>query len=295
MKAKQESTFGFTRDRGVVWVCDIVNSTAFLNDNSTVEQIELYLPRLHWIAVQLVESIGGMLKWTGDGFIAWFPLKLHRMLGDIIDSLFRNIWTITELNNLTQYGLPSDRETFHLRHGVAVEHDALVMSIRGCSHESVDIIGRSVVLAFRMTSIDADFPNLVVTKDVLDALINKEFSTIEFAKLNLSNQDIDRHFKGEYWNVHNLYHSTDRNKKTRNLISLLQESKEAIKDVESLEMEQLRSTAIFMDAMLNGPDWARECIEEYSEFTSGVFGALKGLITALDKEMPNSSMNQPQD
>ena len=51
-----------------MWVCDIANSTKFLNADAEVDALEEYLPRLYWTALQAVSAADGMLiKWTGDG------------------------------------------------------------------------------------------------------------------------------------------------------------------------------------------------------------------------------------
>src|SRR3954452_7105082 len=42
---KSEENFQFERARGIVWVCDIANSTKLLNDNKTAGLIEEFLPR----------------------------------------------------------------------------------------------------------------------------------------------------------------------------------------------------------------------------------------------------------
>jgi class 3 adenylate cyclase len=71
--------FEFHRSRGIVWVCDVAGSTSRLNSEDGVEDTEVFLPRLYWTAVLAVESAGGkFVKWTGDGFLAWFETALHR-------------------------------------------------------------------------------------------------------------------------------------------------------------------------------------------------------------------------
>jgi len=78
---KSEENFQFERARGIVWVCDIANSTKLLNDNKTAGLIEEFLPRLHWLGIAIVKAAGGtFIKWTGDGFLAWFEIPLHRDL-----------------------------------------------------------------------------------------------------------------------------------------------------------------------------------------------------------------------
>jgi class 3 adenylate cyclase len=66
-------SFEFERSRGIVWVCDLSKSSTFLNDNDTASALESFLPRLYWASAMTVEAAGGrFIKWTGDGFLAWF-------------------------------------------------------------------------------------------------------------------------------------------------------------------------------------------------------------------------------
>src|SRR5690606_20915909 len=70
------------RDRGVLWVCDISRSSSFMNSDDLAEHIEAFLPRLHWVSSLAIHAIHGeLIQWTGDGFIAWFPLEVERQLG----------------------------------------------------------------------------------------------------------------------------------------------------------------------------------------------------------------------
>ena len=154
----KEGRFSFERGRGVVWVCDVESSSKHLNDDKSVSAMEEFLPRLHWLGKVAVSAAGGcFLKWTGDGFLAWFPIALHRELASKSPDVIEAIWHLTVMNNVTGLGV-TERTRFHLRHGVTVEHDALITKISEEHGESIDLIGRSVVLAFRLAGIRAGFP-----------------------------------------------------------------------------------------------------------------------------------------
>src|SRR5918911_1177387 len=157
--------FAFERSRGIIWVCDLADSSKYLNDNQTADDLETFLPRLYWIASMIVDAAGGkFIKWTGDGFIAWFEMLLHRMLGEKATIVFGAATQLTLIVNVTQLGLKPKRK-FKIRHGVSYEQDALLIKI---SHEggveSLDLIGRAVVLAFRLSGIPAKFPSIVTQK-----------------------------------------------------------------------------------------------------------------------------------
>jgi class 3 adenylate cyclase len=123
--------FEFGRSRGIVWVCDLADSSKYLNNNQTADELELFLPRLYWISSMIVDAAGGtFIKWTGDGFLAWFETPLHRELDKQAAAAFQAAWTITLMVNVTQLGLNPKRK-FVVRHGMAYEQDALVIKIKG--------------------------------------------------------------------------------------------------------------------------------------------------------------------
>src|SRR5437879_6459707 len=98
--------FAFARARGVVWVCDVARSTSVLNDDASVDALEEFLPRLYWTALQAVHAAGGVfVKWTGDGFLAWFETELERTLGKQAQAIFTTAWHLTFLINVTSLGV----------------------------------------------------------------------------------------------------------------------------------------------------------------------------------------------
>ena len=111
--------FTFHRSRGVVWVCDVVGSSKLLNDDASAAAVEDFLPRLHWTASLLVDAAGGkFIKWTGDGFLAWFETPLYRELGQQARVVFQAARHLTTLVNVTQLGV-TRKCKFKIRHGVA--------------------------------------------------------------------------------------------------------------------------------------------------------------------------------
>ena len=160
----EEPRFDFDRGRGVVWVCDIQDSSKFLNDNESAQPIEEYLPRLHWLGRTAISAAGGrFIKWTGDGFLGWFPIALQRDLGAQAAKVLRAMWHLTVINNVTRLGVDMDA-TLRLRHGLTMEHDALVVTVSDEHGTNLDLIGRSVVLAFRLAGMKSSFPNIVTQR-----------------------------------------------------------------------------------------------------------------------------------
>ncbi len=156
------------RDRGVLWVCDISSSSSFINSDDLAEHIEAFLPRLHWVSSLAIQAIHGeFIQWTGDGFIAWFPLEVERQLGRTCNRILEAIWHFTAFINITQLCVDSPRP-FRIRHGLTYEPDALVtLTTHQDGHVSKIISGRNVVLAFRISGVEADFPNVATQQKIV--------------------------------------------------------------------------------------------------------------------------------
>ena len=293
----QPDKFSFRRSRGLVWVCDLAESSKYLNENSTANELENFLPRLHWLSRVVVEAAGGtFLKWTGDGFLAWFELPLHRELSQKAQSLFNAIWHLTFTVNVTQLST-SPSKKFHLRHGVAFEQDALLTTISHSEgHESLDITGRSVVLAFRLSGIRAEFPNLVSDATIARAAKDGGYGHIHFKSWSPGSDELLRYFKGEKWGTRGLVISTKRPERKKGIQSAVKKAKKVIS---SLEPENLRSlpdedfVVQFSKAMMQGPQWARDVQSEESRFLKDdMLGTLKKLTTLASELATKPKRNQ---
>ena len=280
----KETKFSFERGRGVVWVCDVANSSKYLNDDESVMAMEGFLPRLHWMGKLAVNAAGGQfVKWTGDGFLGWFPTELHRELGSQSAKVMEIIWHLTLMNNVTKLGI-EEGNPFQLRHGLTIEHDALITNISDEQGEFLDLIGRSVVLSFRLSGIKAGFPGIVTHKEVVEAISNK-IPQINFKKLNLSAEEKLKYFKGERWGTNNLWVSANRKPRIRSLNSLLRRSKKAIATAEGEGPipKDINTILQFITALKAGPDWAKGIYQDYLNFVrEDLLEPLKGLVDELE-------------
>ena len=280
----KETIFSFERGRGVVWVCDVANSSKYLNNDESVMTMEGFLPRLHWVAKLAVNAAGGQfVKWTGDGFLGWFPTELHRELGSQSAKVMEIIWHLTLMNNVTKLGIEGGKP-FQLRHGLTIEHDALITNIADEQGEFLDLIGRSVVLSFRLSGIKAGFPGIVTHKEVVEAISNK-IPHITFKKLNLSAEEKLKYFKGERWGTNNLWVTAERKPRFKSLNSLLRSSKKAIATAEGGGPipKDINNILQFITALKAGPEWAKGIYQDYLKFVQeDLLEPLKGLVDELE-------------
>ena len=245
----------------------MVKSSHFLNDNTSVAALEELLPRLYWASVAVVEAAGGQfIKWTGDGFLAWFEVPLHRNLAEQSSKVFHAAYFLTTLINITQLGVRNSPR-FKVRHGICYEQDALLIKIGHIDHNSLDLIGRAVVLAFRLSGMQADFPGIATQKE----LINGKPRPIGYSwkKKRLTREDNLKYFKGEKFGANNIYVSVGKIRKLRTTHSLTRSIKHAISKFEDKDAIPADSFGgRLVPVMLSGPKWCREIMKEFGQQTS---------------------------
>lgn len=258
-------SFEFKRSRGVVWVCDVENSSKYLNNDETANLIEEYLPRLHWVGRSIATSAGGeFIKWTGDGFLVWFDCELHRERGNLAKKAFETAWYLTLLSNVTCLGIDSDKN-IKLRHGITFEEDALITYINENSSKSIDLLGRSVVLAFRLSGIPVQFPGIVTQKDLVTEGLKYNSFVKQFEKLIFTEDEINKYFKGEKWNTKSIYATSLISKRKINLNTVIKNAKSSIKEIESsnlLTPDEVQRIDYFKD-LENGPEWVKAMLNKF--------------------------------
>ena len=270
LKAKashpKDREFSFARKRGVVWVCDIAGSSRYLNDDATAQDLEDFLPRLYRTSAIMVEAAGGeFIKWTGDGFLAWFEVPLHRDLKKIASTVFEAAFHLTVLVNVTQLGVASGKK-FKLRHGVAYEKDALVTTIKSDDGVTlIDLIGRDVVLAFRLSGIEAEFPSIVTQRELATAHKEQAPSHINFTAWRPSKEDRLKFFKGEARGLSSICVTGGRKPRAISKQAVIKRSKSAIAAAEGRQPAKYPSHEVwdrFDSVFLSGPLWCREVMAE---------------------------------
>ena len=282
----KETRFTFERGRGVVWVCDIQNSSKFLNNNESAHAVEQFFPRLHWLGRVAVYAAGGrFVKWTGDGFLAWFPIELYRELGPQAAKVINISKHLSLINNVTGLGIESPAR-FRLNHGITAEHDALLTMVSDDNGKHFDLIGRSVVLAFRLTGMRVSFPSIVSQREIVEATDKERSSYITFKKLNLNAEDRRKYFKGERWGTANLYASAERKLRPKSLDSVLRTVRKTIAEAEKPQTIQDETDPVvkqFMESLLSGPVWTQEVFKNYIKYLrEDLLGTLKVVARKLD-------------
>jgi class 3 adenylate cyclase len=278
------SKFAGRRSRGIVWVCDIASSSKYLNNNESAEALETFLQRFLFMSIIFVEAAGGrFIKWTGDGFLAWFEVPLLRDVGEIAGEVYNAAWNLTFYVNVTQLRVEAPVK-FKIRHAVTLEHDAILIDLAYSDSSSTDVLGRAVVLAFRLSSIKAEFPNIITQGELLRHV--KGTGTISFRKLKFSKDERLKFFKDEKWGTTEIFASGEKAHKQASLKTVLKRTKKVIDRAEGkrpASTMHVKFTERVLAEMLAGPDWCRDVQTSLSEFSrESLLGSLKRLVPILE-------------
>jgi hypothetical protein len=260
-----------------------------LNSNATVDALETFLPRLHWLAITVVSAAGGeFIKWTGDGFLAWFEIPLVRAMEERVSTILHAVWQLTAIVNTTN--LKVDGQEFLIRHGVTYEEDALITRLSfPTGYQQVDIIGRNVVLAFRLAGVDGlSFPGIVTQKQIARATSVKKENHITFAHWRPTKVELLIYFKGQKFGTDSLYKSVERKLPRSSQRNLIKKAKTLVQHVEDdtegsgTHFELVRAV---IQKMQDGPEWARSVLDRYLSFvTSDILGNLKKALAFFEDE-----------
>jgi class 3 adenylate cyclase len=283
------------RSRGIVWVCDIASSSKYFNSNESAEALETFLQRFLFVSIIFVEAAGGrFIKWTGDGFLAWFETPLIRDAGEIAREVYNAAWNLTFYVNVTQLCVEAPVK-FKIRHAVTLEHDALVIDLTYSDSSSTDVLGRAVVLAFRLSSIKAQFPNIITQGELLRHI--KGASITYFRKLKFSKDEKLKFFKDEKWGTTDIFASGDKTHKQASLKTVLRRTKKVIDKAEGkhpVSAVRLKFTERVLAEMLTGPEWCRDVQTSLSDFSrDGLLGNLKRLVPILEKHKNDAPKTEP--
>jgi len=284
----KDRVFSFARKRGVVWVCDLESSSRYLNDDESAQHLEEFLPRLYRTAATMVEAAGGeFIKWTGDGFLAWFETPLHRDLKRVVSMAFGAAFHLTVLVNVTQLGV-NPSKNFKLRHGITYEKDALFTTITSEEGGStIDLIGRDVVLAFRLSGIQCDFPGIVTQRELADAHREHRPSHINFRAWRPSPEEQLKFFKGESRGTRSIVVSGAKRHRSVSKKTILKRSGDAIAAAEGRRETKYPFYEVwerFDGVFLSGPQWCRDVMDEYLRFVKeDLLGSLKDAVAVIEQ------------
>jgi hypothetical protein len=216
---------------------------------------------------------------------------LHRDINQIIASALEAIWHLSFTVNVTQLKSQGAAK-ITLRHGLTYEHDALITELTHKNgHRSIDIIGRAVVLAFRLSSISAHFPCVVMDATVAKAAKEGCWPHVNVKSWNPTAADVLRYFKGEKWGTRGLALSAEK-RANHSLRAIVKKSTRIIAEVEQGTSIKLSSFSVrYTEALQSGPEWARAVLHDEAVFIKeSLLGPLKALTNKAAAQTTASSV-----
>jgi hypothetical protein len=151
----------------------------------------------------------------------------------------------------------------------------------------LDITGLAVVLAFRLSGVKSDFPNIITQHELVQCSHSEKSFSIDFKKWSPNDEDKLRYFKGESFGVNSIYVSGSFRKKTPSLSFLIKNMNKVIKKAEStLSSTQSDSNFVnnFLTQLNAGPDWCKNVTNELVRFTKEeMLGTLKKTVLEMKK------------
>jgi class 3 adenylate cyclase len=284
-KAAFSPHYAARRGRGLVWVCDVAESSRLLNRNETAAATEEFLQRFFYLSLLAVNSGGGtFVKWTGDGFLAFYETPLDREVGSVADSIFHAAGMLTLLVNSTQLCTKS-KHRLRIRHAITYEKDALLIDLEHSGGmKSKDVLGRSVVAAFRLSGISCHYPGIVTHREILRAIDDAEIDRVEtFKALKLTEEMRLRYFKGESFGSKDVYVSADRGPRRRkaSLKFAQRKAREVLNTIKSgsesrRNPRRYQFSKNFVEGLYAGPAWCGKVMDEcYKGFFGPAISALQ--------------------
>ena len=170
---------------------------------------------------------------------------------------------------------------------MTIEHDALVTQVRDGDDEYRDLLGRAVVLAFRLSGAPASFPGVVTQKEVLDAAKSHQKIPFGFKRWKLKEEERLKYFKGERWGTGSVYVSAETAPRARKLETVIASAKKAIERAPNPAQEVTDSQARaqkFLGMLLEGPEWSRDASTDYVRFVrEGMLGSVESIVRKLER------------
>lgn len=250
---------------------------------------------VQWVSSLAIHAIHGeLIQWTGDGFIAWFPLEVERQLGRTCNRILEAIWHFTAFINITQLCVDSPRP-FRIRHGLTYEPDALVtLTTHQDGHVSKTISGRNVVLAFRLSGVEADFPNVATQQKIVPALSARTKNLMNLKRWKLTEAQLLKYFKGEKQGTTGLYISGRPKMSQSRADTWVTHAETLLMRAESgRNRAAVESTFVenfFPDLVHSkGQDWCEESLDLYVRFLK------ENMLGSLQKALDIITQLQPDD
>lgn len=183
---------------------------------------------------------------------------------------------------------------FRIRHGLTYEPDALVtLTTYQDGHVSKIISGRNVVLAFRISGVEADFPNVATQQKIVQALSSRTKNLMNLKRWTLTEAQLLKYFKGEKMGTTSLYVSGRPKVSQSRADTWITRAESLLARAESgRQRTSVESTFVenfFPDLIQSkGQDWCEESLDIYVRFLKeNMLGSLQKALDVINQFQPD--------
>ena len=147
---------------------------------------------------------------------------------------------------------------------------------------TLDLIGRAVVLAFRLSGIQTYFPGIVTEKEIVTN--NSDYGIFE--QWEPSQNDILKYFKGEEHGLDSIYVSTKKEYQKLDLSSLTEKTNKTLENLKNPDIkDETEHIPNFIELMKEGPEWCQEIVDLETKFiTEQLVNSLKKVSRLLKRD-----------
>jgi hypothetical protein len=165
-----------------------------------------------------------------------------------------------------QLGL-TPKDKFIIKHSITFEHDALITKVEHPDgHESLDIIGRAVVLAFRLSGVKSVYPHIITQGSLVPKSRGNQIKVFDFKPVTFKQIDYLRYFKGEKWGTDSIY-AVSKSRWTKKSIAGAKDLHSILSAPQNMRPHMLSDFGItpgliatfdnVVNYMRSGPDWSK--------------------------------------
>lgn len=142
-----------------------------------------------------------------------------------------------------------------------------------------------MVLAFRLSGVASDFPNIAAQREVVETSVPVGY---DFRRWNPTPEERLKYFKGEAWGTRGLYISGDKKQRQRSKRAILSTAKSAIASAErpcDPSDPTLEFSHRLVSTMMAGPEWSRRVMTDYMKFLRfEMLEPLKSITRILEED-----------
>jgi Adenylate cyclase, family 3 (some proteins contain HAMP domain) len=207
-----------TTQSQVIALAGDLSGFSFSYSKGNIILVNEFIKRFYYLVNKLISFSGGeVVKFTGDGFLAIWPLTKSNFdknyhIAKIVETVAQKLSRLIRWTKLDM----QITEQLTLRQGLTVEHNAINVKFLSKQECTNDYLGEMINFAFRIQNLANNYPYVCIHKNFLD-LLPKEILK-NYKPIDVSDSDLVKIFKGLHIDKSKIYTITSLSEETLNRI-----------------------------------------------------------------------------